>query len=108
MGMGLVVFEGLLTALCGGFNCFYFQRYYIRPFIIRRKRVAAMVLALLNGGITVESIYSLTLFSLHRWQGPEEVLFAPVPWLAARFILLLATGLITLLIIRQEWTARSQ
>jgi hypothetical protein len=102
MGMGFVVFEGLLTAVCGGFNCLYFHQYYVRPSIIRQKRAAAMALALLNGGIAVESIYSLALFALHRWRGPEDALFAPVPWLAARFILLLATGLVTVLIIRQE------
>jgi hypothetical protein len=99
--MALVVFEGLLTALCGGFNCFYFQRHYQHPAMLRRKRVAALVLALLNGGIAVESLYSLSLFALHHRNGPEDALFAPGPWLAARLVLLLAVGSITLLIARQ-------
>lgn len=106
MSVVLVLIQGLLTVICAGFNSVYFWRYQRRLFLVRRKRVAATTLSGLNGGIALESGYSAALYILHRWWGLEETLLAPLPWLGARLLLLLATGLITALIIRQEWGGR--
>lgn len=106
MGEVLVLMQGLLTVLCGGFNSLYFRRYQTRPSLVRRRRIGAIVLSLVNGGIALESSYSLALYVLRHWWGLEAVLFATVPWLAARLLLFLATGLMTALIIRQEQGGR--
>jgi hypothetical protein len=104
MALAFVVMEGLLLMFCGALNCLYFQRYRKRPQLARRRRVGAIVLALLNGGIALESSHALALYALQQRDEPASVLLAPIPWLAARSVLLAATMAITGLIVWQEWS----
>lgn len=87
----LVVGQYALTALLAGFNTLYFATH---SWPEQRKRVGALVLAVVSAGALVQSLaFGLILF--RRPPGGE-----PWTWLAAGGLGLLGTALITLLILR--------
>jgi hypothetical protein len=67
----------------------------------RGRRLAAVTLALVNGGIAVQAAFGQALFSAHRLGLPVEPLFAPAPWFAARLPLFAGTMLLSVLILRR-------
>src|SRR3972149_2284018 len=71
------------------------------PFDRRRPRAGAAALALVNGGVLVESLYLLALYSSLRfgWHSRAD-LVAPCPWLLARALPVLGTAFAALLILR--------
>jgi hypothetical protein len=101
MGDALVAAQDLATAVCGAFNAVYFFFYWLRPGSSPARRLGAAALVLLNAALVVESLFFLSLFLVHRWQGPVDVFFWPPAWLSARGLLLAGAGFISLLILRQ-------
>ena len=101
LGDALAVSQDLATALCGGFNSLYFFLYSLRRPQVRRRRIGAAALALLNGGALVESLYLFALYLSLRlgWRGQAE-LCAPGPWLLARSLPFLGTAFVALLVFR--------
>ena len=55
-GDAVAVSQDLATALCGGFNSLYFLLYALRRPEALRRRIGAATLALVNGGVLVESL----------------------------------------------------
>jgi hypothetical protein len=68
----------------------------------RGRRLAAVTLAALNGGIAVEAAFAQALFTAHRLGLSTWPLFAPAAWIAARALLLVATLLLSALILRRR------
>ena len=101
LGDAIAVSQDLATALCGGFNCFYFLLYALRHDEVLRRRIGAAALGLVNGGALVESLYLLTLYLSLRsgWRGQAELL-APGPWLLARALPFLGTAFVAALVLR--------
>jgi len=94
----LVFAQYLVTALSSGFNACYFLGH--RP-STRRRRIGAIVLAVVSIAIFIESTY-FGLFSVYSGQGwATEFFLNPGYWLAARLLLCLGSLLISALILRQ-------
>ena len=90
-----------LTVLSSGFNALYFATY--RP-VARRRRWAAAALVLLNAALLLEALY---LGILPLWQrGGHPVLLAPRPLLLSGLLPLLASLLITGLVLRRHLRRR--
>lgn len=100
-GIVLVVAQDAATAACAGFNSAYFSLLWLRGDGSQPRRVAAAALAVLNAGIVIESLFAQALFWAHRSGASLDALLSPGPWLAARFLLLIAAALITVLILRR-------
>ena len=100
-GDAVAVSQDLATALCGGFNSLYFLLYALRRAEAPRRRIGAAAQALANGGVLVESLYLLALYSSLRfgWHSRAD-LIAPCPWLLARALPFLGTAFVALLILR--------
>jgi hypothetical protein len=101
LGDGMAVGQDLATALCAGFNSLYFFLYALRQLEPPRRRIGAAALALVNGGVLVESLYLLAVYSSLRfgWHSRAD-LVAPCPWLLARALPFLGTACVALLILR--------
>jgi hypothetical protein len=97
----LILTQYIVTAVSSGFNAAYFSGYR-SP--LRRRRVGALVLALLSVAILTESIY-FTCFSLsYIYNNGNEflagLLLTPVPFLVVRLLLCLGSLLVSVLILR--------
>lgn len=93
---GLIVAEDLATAACGLLNAAYFVEYWWRRNGARSRRIGAAALALVSAAAVTEAAFSQGLFWSHRdgW--------APlVVWALARLPLLLATGFVSMLVMRR-------
>lgn len=99
--MLLVVAQDAATAACAGFNSAYFSLLWLQGDGSPPRRVGAAALAVLNAAILVETLFAQALFWAHRSGASLDTLFSPGPWLAARFLLLIAAALITILILRR-------
>jgi len=101
LGDALAVAQDLTTALCGGFNALYFLLYLLRRQETLPRRVGAAVLALVNAGALVESLYLSTLYTTYHlgWRG-ETPFLSPFPWLLARSLPFLGTLFVSLLVLR--------
>jgi hypothetical protein len=85
-----------LTAISTGFNAQYFWAYR-SALTARRRRLAALVLALLHGALFLENAFFAAAFLL---TGSLTVTLPLVPWLALRSFLMAASGSVTLLLLR--------
>jgi hypothetical protein len=91
-----------LTAVSTGYNAQYFWAYRAM-LTARRRRLAALVLALLHGALFLENAY----FSLaFLTSGSLTVTLSPVPWLALRAFLMAASASVSLLLLRSTVPAR--
>lgn len=94
----LVFAQYIVTALSSGFNACYFFGY--RSSTMRR-RIGAVVLALVSVAISFESLY-FGLFSFYQGQEWVNAFFLdPTHWLIARLLLCLGSLLVSILILRQ-------
>lgn len=94
----LVFAQYIVTALSSGFNACYFFGY--RSSTMRR-RIGAVVLALVSVAISFESLY-FGLFSFYQGQEWANAFFLdPTHWLIARLFLCLGSLLVSILILRQ-------
>jgi hypothetical protein len=66
-----------------------------------RRRFAAGVLAILNGGIALESMAAQALYVAHHAGWETGPLFAPPAWIGARMALLCGTLALSALILRR-------
>jgi len=95
-----------LTAVSAGFNAQYFWGYRLgrlrRP---RRRRLAALALALLHGALFLENAYFSAAYLL-----TGSLLVSPPPalWLPLRAFLMAASGSVTLLLLRSPSGARGR
>jgi hypothetical protein len=97
----MAVSQDLTTALCGCFNSLYFLVYALRQPEAPRRRIGAAALALVNGGVLVESLYLFALYLSLRWGWLSQTpLCGSGPWLLARALPFLGTAFVTLLILR--------
>lgn len=100
-GFGLILASDGATAIAAAFNA----AWLVARRVTRARggrRLAAVALAALNGGIAVEATFAQALFAAHRLGLETAPLFATAPWLAARLPLLVATLLLSLLILRRD------
>lgn len=100
-GTLLVTAQDVATAACAGFNSAYFSLLWLQGDDSQPRRVAAAALAILNAAIVVETLFAQALFWTYRSGASLDTLLSPGPWLSARFLLLIAAALITILILRR-------
>lgn len=94
----LVLAQFIVTALSGAFNACYFFGYRSPK---RRRRIGAIVLAVVSLAIFIESLY-FGLFSFYRGQEWAIAFFLnPSLWLGARLLLCFGSLFISVLILRQ-------
>ena len=97
---GLVVAQDLATAACGLFNAAYFARYWWQRGEARGRRIGAAALATVGAAAVVEALFSQALFwSRQGIVGPGEL--SPGVWALVRLPLFVATGFISILILRR-------
>ena len=95
-----------LTAVSAGFNAQYFWGYRVAtsPRTARRRRLAALALALLHGALFLENAYFSAALLFGAVLGPSEdsllVSLPPALWLPLRAFLVAATWSVTLLLLR--------
>lgn len=93
----LVLAQYIVTALSSGFNACYFFGYRSST---RRRRIGAVVLALVSLAIFIESFY-FGIFSFYQGQEWANTFFLdPTHWLMARLLVCLGSLLISALILR--------
>ncbi len=87
----LVLVQGALTALSGGFNAVYFARYSASD---RSRRIASRVLALVNLSFLLQGLY---------WAGDAagDQVDGPPPW--PGLVTLLASLAITAMVVRRRY-----
>lgn len=88
----LILAQDVATGVCGALNASYFLAYWWRNGS-RRRRVASVALVLLSGAAVAEAAFSQGLL----WAGPAS----DGLWALARLPLFVATGFITVLIVRR-------
>jgi len=99
----LVFAQYIVTALSSGFNACYFFGYRSST---RRRRIGAVVLAVFNVSIFIESLY-FGLFSFSQGQEWANAFFLdPTHWLIAMLLLFLGSLLVSILILRQLMAKR--
>ena len=89
------------TAVAAAFNAAWLLQHWVRG-AERGRRLAAVTLALFNAGVGLQAAFAQALSTSHRFNGPIEPFFAPLPWLASRAALLAGTLLLSLLILRRS------
>jgi hypothetical protein len=89
------------TAVAAAFNTAWLLQHWVRGTQPRR-RLAAVTLATVNGGVAIQAAFAQALFTAHRLGGPTEPFFASAPWLASRVLLLAGTLLLSTLILRRS------
>ena len=96
-----------LTAVSAGFNAQYFWGYRVAasPRTARRRRLAALALALLHGALFLENAYFSAVYLL---SGSLLVSPPPALWLPLRAFLMAASGSVTLLLLRSPSGARGR
>jgi hypothetical protein len=92
--------DGLAVA-AGGFNAAWLALHWI-ALERRGRRLAAVVLALVNAGIALQAAFAQALYSAHRLGLDVEPFYATAPWLASRITLLAGTLLLSALILRRS------
>ncbi len=108
----LLVLYGL-TAVSAGFNAQYFWAYRVAASrAARRRRLAALALALLHGALFLENAYFSVALLFGAVLGPSEdsllVSLPPALWLPLRAFLVAATWSVTLLLLRSPTGARGR
>ena len=93
-----------LTAVSAGFNAQYFWGYRLGR-LRRRRRLAALALALLHGALFLENAYFSAVYLL---SGSLLVSPPPALWLPLRAFLMAASGSVTLLLLRSPSGARGR
>jgi len=93
----ILIAQYALTALSSGFNAGYFWAYR-SPY--RKRRLGAVVLAVLSLALLVESVY-FGLFALSQGRWWAGFFLAPGNWLAAKSLLCLGSLAISALILRR-------
>jgi len=94
----LVFAQYFVTALSSAFNACYFFGYRSSP--KTRRRIGAVVLALVSLAIFIESVYfgTFSFYQGHEWA--TSFFLNPGYWLGARLLLCLGSLLISALILR--------
>ena len=94
----LVFAQYFATAISSAFNACYFFGYRSSK---ARRRIGAIVLALVSLAIFIESLYfgTFSLYQGHEWA--TSFFLNPSYWLGARLLLCLGSLLISALILRQ-------
>jgi len=94
----LVLAQYIITILSSGLNAVYFFGYRSPT---RRRRIAALTLALLSVAIFIESAYFgfFALFQEQQWA--SGFFLDPGYWLAARLLICLGSLLVSILILRR-------
>ncbi len=97
---GLVVAQDVATAACGLLNAGYFAWYWRLPGVSKRRRLAAVMLAMVSAAAVVEALFSQGLF----WS-QQGVLalpqLSPGVWALLRLPLFAATAGISMVILRR-------
>jgi hypothetical protein len=93
---GLIIGQDITTALFATVNAGYFGGYWWRTSATRGRRVGAAALMLVSAASVVEATFSQSLF----WSQHDDLLSYGV-WALLRFPLLLATLLISAIILRR-------
>ena len=88
------------TSVAAAFNAAWLLQHWLRG-AQRGRRLAAVTLATVNGGIAIQAAFAQALFATQRFGAPTEPFFAPAPWLASRVALLAGTLLLSMLILRR-------
>jgi hypothetical protein len=89
-----------LTAAAAAFNAAWLAAYWLGPG--QRRRLSALTLFALNAGIAVQAVFAQALYTAHRLDADVAPFFATGPWVAARALLLAATLMLSLLILRRS------
>ena len=98
----LMTFQGVLTAISGGFNAFYFAGYSTSH---PARKVATLVLSLVNLSFLLQGLYWTLLPVLPISDGSSHLLGSG-PLLVVGLITLMSSLAITALIIRQRFNGR--
>lgn len=93
----LVFAQYFATAVSSAFNACYFFGYRSS---MRKRRIGAIVLGMVSVAIFIESLYfgTFSLYQGHDWA--TSFFLNPSYWLGARLLLVLASLLISVLILR--------
>lgn len=89
------------TGAAAAFNAAWLLQHWLLG-AQRGRRLAAVTLATVNAGISVQAAFAQALFATHRFGGPIEPFFASPAWIASRVLLLAGTLLLSLLILRRS------
>jgi len=98
---GIIFATDGATAAAGAFNAAWLGGRWLGT-VSRGRRLAALSLAVLNGGIAVQAVFEQALFSAHRFGLTTAPFFASGAWLASRLPLLAGTLLLAMLILRRR------
>ena len=98
--VGLVVAQDLATAACGLLNAGYFVGYCWRRDEARARRMGALALTLVSVAAVVGAMFSQGLFWSQQGVGPLDEL-SPGAWALVRLPLLVATGFLSILVLRR-------
>ncbi len=95
----LMTFQGVLTAISGGFNAFYFAGYSTSH---PARKVATLVLSLVNLSFLLQGLY----WTLLPMSDGSSQLLGSGPLLMVGLITLMSSLAITALILRQRFNGR--
>lgn len=96
---GLIVAADGATVVAGAFNAAWLFGHWL-GLRQRRRRLAALTLALVNAGVAVQAAFAHSMFVAHASGTGVAPYFEPAPWLASRVVVLAGTLLLCLLILR--------
>lgn len=94
----LILAQYIVTALSSAFNASYFFGYRSST---RRRRIAALTLAVLSLAIFIESVYFGFFDFFQEQQWTSDFFLNPGYWLAARLLICIGSSLVSILILRQ-------